>query len=125
MKPFAAHNNADSAKLLHELFPQHMAAFLDFAKGMAATVREDGRPGRKNWQNDLLTFDNWLSIAAQAETVIEANGESLHSDSGLFAAKLFGGQLATFTIYCLLNYTTVRQHPDRKFVKAVDLLFNP
>lgn len=125
MKPFKDSTNTDKAALLHELFPDEIPDFLEFAKNTAATIREDQELTAKNWQNPVFTFGDWLALAGRVEENIEQHGARMVESNALFARYLFDGHLAIFTSYCLTNYTTIRQHPNRKFRMAADLLFNP
>jgi hypothetical protein len=59
------------------------------------------------------------------QAALEKYDVKLHKNSGLFANQLFEGYLACFTLHCIVIYTTIRKHDEEKFVKAVDLLFNP
>lgn len=125
MKALKHFSNVDKAELLHGLFPDEISALLEFTKGMCATVSEDQHLGRQHWQNPIIGFDDWLRLAARVEGNIDHYGTTLHENGKLFGQALFRGNLNLFTAYCLLNYTTIRQHPNPKFIKAADLLFNP
>lgn len=124
MKSFAELTNIDRAGLLFDLFPQEIPAFLEFAQNTAATVREDQVLSEKNWNNPIFTFSYWLALASRIEDNIDKHSLRMAKSKALFARYLFEGHLAVFTAYCLINYTTVRQHPNGQFTKAVDLLFN-
>jgi hypothetical protein len=125
MKALNQLDNPGKAWLLHQLFPNEIPALIDFVQGMCEAVKEDEDLNRAKWNNDLFTFDFWLAIAGEVEQKIDKYGAKLHKNSNLFADQLFDGYLACFTIQCVVTYTTVRKHSDEKFVKAVDLLFNP
>ncbi len=125
MKTLNSFTNVDKAKLLHELFPDEIPAFIEFTKGMCATIKEHEQAHRDKWENGLFGFDFWLSLINDAERKIKQYGTKLEKSSKLFSDQLFDGYLAIYSHHCLTVYTTVRQHPNRKFVVAVDLLFNP
>lgn len=125
MKALNQLNNVEKGKLLHQLFPREMPGLIDFIQGMCEAVKENEGLNRSKWGNGLFTFDFWLGLAGQLQTVTETYGEKLHGSSSLFADQLFDGYLACFTIHCIVTYSTVIKHGESKFVKAVDLLFNP
>lgn len=125
MKSLNQLSNPQKAKLLHQLFSVEMPALIDFVQGMCEAVKENQDLNRAKWNNGLFSFDLWLSLAGNIHSVTEKYGMRLHKSSNLFADQLFDGYLACFTIHCIVTYTTVRKHEDEKFVKAVDLFFNP
>lgn len=125
MKTFQELKSTDKAKLLHQLFPQEIPVILEFIKGMCAAIKEDEDRNRKNWDNAFITFDFWLELIEQAESVLSVYGTRLHTSGGLFAQHLFDGYISAFSIHCITIFIHVRQHHDQKFVKAADLLFNP
>lgn len=124
MKNLSAYSNTQKARLLHQLFPEEMAAFLEFTSNLCQTIKEDEDQNRKDWKNGLFTFDFWLQLINQIEDNISSSGSKLNKSSSHFAIQLFDGYLACFSIYTLQLFTTVRLHPNKKFTLAVDLLFN-
>jgi hypothetical protein len=125
MKALNQLDNIAKARLLQQLFPNEIPALTDFVQGMCEAVKENEELNRAKWNNGLFTFDFWLALAGEVEQKIDRYGAKLHKNCNLFADQLFDGYLACFTIHCIVTYTVVRQHENSKFVKAVDLLFNP
>lgn len=125
MKPLNQLDNKGKARLLHQLFPTEMPALIDFVQQMCEVLKENENLNRAKWENRLFTFDSWLLLARQVQTQSEKCGQNLHRSSSLFADQLFEGYLACFTIHCIVIYATTRKHKESKFVKMVDLLFNP
>ena len=125
MKALNQFSNIEKAKLLHQLFPTEMPGLIDFTQGMCEAVKENQDLNRAKWNNGLFSFDYWLSLAGNVHVATEKYGVRLHKNSNLFADQLFDGYLACFTIHCIVTYIAVRQHENSKFVKAVDLFFNP
>ena len=125
MKTLTALNNVEKAKLLHELFPDEIPALLAFAKNLGLAIQEEQDRHRQKWDNGLFSFDFWLNLIKEAETKINKYGDTMQGSSRLFADQLFDGYIAMYTVHCLIVYTTTRNHPNRKFTVAVDLLFNP
>ncbi|MBS1528406.1 MAG: hypothetical protein JST19_22355 [Bacteroidetes bacterium] len=118
--------NVEKARLLYDLFPQEIPAFVEFTKGFCRTVQEEQERYRSDWpQNHMFTFDFWLSLAVQMEQIIEKYGSRLHKSGKLFSDQLFGGwdYSFLFTIHCLTVYVTAREHDNQKFSLAVNLLF--
>ncbi|WP_423147853.1 hypothetical protein [Rubrolithibacter danxiaensis] len=125
MKPLSNLTNIEKAKLLHQLFPDEIPALLEFVQNMCVTIKEQEQLHREQWENGLFSFDFWLSQLYEAEQKINHYGIRLSKSVQLFADQLFEGYLAVYLVHCLMVYTTTRQHPNIRFAKAVDLLFNP
>lgn len=125
MKALNQFSNIEKAKLFHQLFPTEMPGLIDFVQGMCEAVKENQDLNRAEWNNGLFSFDFWFSLAGNVHAAAEKHSVKLHKNSNLFADQLFDGYLACFTIHCIVTYTTVRKHENEKFVKAVDLFFNP
>jgi len=124
MKSFHELKNTDKARLLHQLFPDEIPALLEFIKGMCAAIKEDENRNRQNWDNAFITFDFWLELIEQAESVLGVYDTRLHTNDKLFAQHLFDGYISALSTHCIRIFISVRQHCDQKFVKAADLLFN-
>ncbi|MBE9598695.1 hypothetical protein D3C87_299100 [compost metagenome] len=123
MKSLDQLNNLERGALLHQLFPNEMPDLLDFIEGMCISIKEDEEGNRKVWKLGLMTFDFWLSLLNQVEAAIKQYGKKLTKSHRLFTDQLFDGLLACFTIHCITVYVTLKQHPNPKFTKAVELLF--
>jgi len=123
MKTLDKLNNVEKAKILFDLFPDEIPAFLKFTEGMCLTIKEQEATQREAWRNVLFSYDFWLSLVSGAEHKIKQYGDKLHHSGKLFADQLFDGYMAGYTSYCLIEYTTLRKHPNIKFTIAVDLLF--
>ena len=125
MKPIEQLVNVEKARLLHQLFPSEIPALMEFVQSMCDTIKENEQSQRKQWENGLFGFDFWLSLVIEVEKKIKQYGVQLHKSNKLFSDQLFDGYLAFYMVHCLLVYTTTREHTNRKFTIAVDLLFNP
>jgi hypothetical protein len=125
MKALQELTNSEKAKLIHQLFPQHIEDLISFIEGMCFTVQEKQEKGRRAWDNGFITFESWLYLAAGAQKQIASNRKKMVRQSSVFASCLFTGYTSLFSIHCLVTYTAVRKHPDNKFTKAVELFFNP
>lgn len=123
MKPLNNLNNAEKAKLLHELFPDEIPAILTFVKNLSITIEEEKEVLNSKWDNQLFSFSFWLSLAKDAEKKIDQYGTKLHKSSNLFADQLFDGYAALYLVHCLIQLTSQREHQNKKLVKAVELLF--
>lgn len=123
MKPLNNLNNVERAKLLHELFPNEIPAILKFVKSLSITIEEEKAMLSRKWDNQLFSFAFWLSLAKDAEKKIDQYGEKLHKSSRLFADQLFDGYAALYLAHCLIQLTSQQEHENKKFVKAVELLF--
>lgn len=113
----------DRAKLLHQLFPEHIPGILDFIAGMAESIPEEEARNRAKHRSTEITSDEWLALAGNIRAVIDRYGKRLHSRSRLFAGLLFTGKNAAFCIYCFKVYCMVRKPVHYKFNQAIHLLF--
>lgn len=125
MKPLEQLVNVEKARLLHQLFPDEIPAFLQYMQGVCENIREQEPQQRRQWDNGLFSFDFWMSLVTGAEKKLMQYNGRLHKRSSLFADQLFDGYMAVYTVHCLTLYTQTKNHPNRKFTLAVDLLFNP
>lgn len=125
MKTIGQLNNVERSKLLFQLFPAEIPALLEFATGVYEAIAGDKEHGSATWNNGLFSFEAWLSIAEDVAKRIAKYNKQLHRSRHLFGDQLFDGYNAIFMAHCLILFTTTRQHPNRKFALAVDLLFNP
>lgn len=125
MKPLHKLTNKEKALLLHRLFPQEIPAFLNYMENFAIVFQEDQETYKQQHADELFSFEFWLEQATQAEQKIKRFAGGLQSRSKQFSYILFGGDIALFSIRCLVAYCTTRQHRDRKFVAIVDVLFKP
>lgn len=124
MKTFQEFTDIDSARLLHQLFPDEIPALLDFMEGIGSTIKDEEQRNRKNWDNAFYDFDFWLSLIETIQIRIKQHGAKLREDSKLFADSVFGGYQALFARHCITLFVTIRKHPNQSFVKAIKLLFN-
>lgn len=125
MKPIDELSNTEKAKLLFQLFPNEIPAYIDFLAAMCETCIENQEQERMAWKNGIITYDFWLSLIMQAQGHIHKYGAGLKLNERLFAEVLFEGYIAMFTVHCLIINTTIKQHPNKKFSQTIDLLFNP
>lgn len=123
MKNLEQMNNMERAALLYALFPQEIPAFIDFVLGVAEGWQQDEESLRRQWKNGLFSFDFWMAqVGAVAD---EIEGHKTKKFTKLeFSVRLFEGYKAMFMQHCLTVYITTRQHPNVKFPKAIELLFD-
>jgi hypothetical protein len=125
MKPLEKLSNVEKGRLLHQLFPQEIPELLEFVLGMCVAIRGQEAMHREEWNNGIFGFDFWLSLIKNTQEHIEQYGKGLHKSSRLFSDQLFDGYMALYMTHALTTYTSTLQHPQHKFITAVDLLFNP
>lgn len=123
MKPLINLNSVERAKLLHDLFPDEIPAILEYVKSLSITIAEEREMLNSRWDNQLFSFAFWLSLAKDAENKIDRYGVKLHKSSRLFADQLFDGYAALYLAHCLIKLTYQQENQNKKFVKAVELLF--
>lgn len=115
--------NVEKGRLLHQLFPAEIPAFLQFVAAMSQTIEEEQERIKSQWDNGLFDFDFWLSLSREAAKKITRYSKRLHTNSRLFADQLFDGYAALYLSHCLIQYTQPRKHENEKFALAVQLLF--
>lgn len=125
MKPLENLTNIERAKMLHQLFPEEMPALIDYTEGVCIAILQETERHRANWNNPLITFDYWILLIKQVKQNIKEYGMGMCKQINLFTEALFSGHLAMVMVHSMYLYTTTRQHPNRKFSVAIDLLFNP
>jgi len=121
MKPLEYLTHADRAKLLFELFPDDIAAFIGFAEDIINEIIDKPGTMRKVWQENIIQFELGQQLAPKARAIIDKYGKRLSKEATLFSDQLFDGLLAVLLIYCLLLYKKVCR-PNR-FTLAIQLFF--
>lgn len=123
MKSLDNLNNVERAKLFHELFPDEIPAILEYVKILSITIEEEKEILNSKWDNQLFSFAFWLSLANDTKKKIDQYGKKLHKSSRLFADQLFDGYAALYLAHCLIQLISQQEHQNKKFSKAVELLF--
>jgi hypothetical protein len=115
--------NVEKGRLLHQLFPAEIPAFLQFVASMSQTIEEEQKRIKPKWDNGIFDFDFWRSLSQEAAKKITQYGKRLHTNGRLFGDQLFDGYTAVYLSHCLIQYTQPRKHSNEKFSLAVQLLF--
>ncbi|OJY94840.1 MAG: hypothetical protein BGP13_14320 [Sphingobacteriales bacterium 40-81] len=116
-------NNVQRAKLLFDLLPADIPAFVDFTKTLAERVKENPEALREKWQTPLLNVDMWVKLAYAVHDAIEKYGSKLSRSGRLFSDQLFDGYLALFSVHCLQQFVQYAELKERRFKTAVELFF--
>lgn len=124
MKPLDQLNIVERAKLLHDLFPECIPEFIEYAKRLASYTEDNAETIRKNWKEQLFGFDLWLGYARDAKNRIEKQNSKLVKSSRLFSDQLFDGYLAFWTADAINKYVDEKMFPHGKFRKMVQILFS-
>jgi len=116
-------HNVHRAKLLSELFPEEIPAFLDFAKELSDRITAAPDDLRKDWKaNPIIGPGDWLNFAAETSSIISEYKIKLAKSAKVFADQLFDGMMALNTCHCLQQYA--EHHSTHEHFKlAVQLLF--
>ncbi|HUN01237.1 MAG TPA: hypothetical protein PLS00_00160 [Niabella sp.] len=123
MKPLDKLNNVEKGKLLFDLFPANIPKAIDFILAIAKMICNDPDNLKQQWENQFLTVEFWLRLATDTQQRIEKNGKSLHRSGSRFADQLFDGYNALFTVHCLGEYSVNEACTDKRFAKAIEMLF--
>lgn len=116
-------NNVERAKLLFDLLPADIPAFVDFTKSLAERVKENPEALREKWQTPLLNVDMWIKLAHAAHETIEKYGIKLSKSGRLFSDQLFDGYLALFSVHCLQQFVQHAELKEPRFKIGVELFF--
>lgn len=116
--------NVQKAKLISELLPEEIPAFLDYTIYVSDMITSDPDGLRKQWDynNPIIGPQHWIYYAAEAKSIIEEHGNKLARSPKFFSDQLFDGMLALFTCHCIEQYA---QHKctNEKFKLAQQLIF--
>lgn len=116
-------HNVHRAKLLSELFPEEIPAFLDFAKELSDGITAAPDDLRKEWKaNPIIGPGDWLNFAAETSSIISQYKIKLAKSPKVFADQLFDGMMALYTSNCLAQYAK-DSSTNEHFKLAVELLF--
>jgi hypothetical protein len=126
MQPLIKLTNVERAKLLFELIPVEIPAFIVFEKFLANKIIRDKKTIEKDWdmKKTPFAFPFWLSLAEDAVNKIEKNDKQLAANSRRFSDQLFDGYNAFFSVHCLLEFTKSAKCISKKFALFVDVLFS-
>ncbi len=123
MKPLAQLNNVEKAKLLFQLFPEEIPAFLAFQKAATENLLRDPDQLKDERDNAFFTIEFWVKIAADTNKVLDKYKIRLAKRSRLFANQLFDRYTALYSTHCLKKYIKHKIVTDLKFKAFVELLF--
>jgi len=116
-------HNVHRAKLLSELLPEEIPAFLDFAKELSDRITTAPDDLHKEWKaNPIIGPGDWLHFAAETSSIISEYKIKLTKSPKVFADQLFDGIMALYTRHCLQQYAEHRSNNEH-FKLAVQLLF--
>lgn len=122
MKAVNEMNNVERGKLLADLFPSELQGILDAIPLIYKMLSDNKEEIAGNWDNGLITFDFWLSLANRIDGIIAKEGKQLLK-SRRFSDQLFDGYNALFTIDCIVKYSE-KERKGSNFYHLVNALFN-
>lgn len=122
MKAVNEMNNVERGKLLADLFPSEVQGILDAIPLIYKMLSDNKEEIADNWENGMITFDFWLSLANRIDGVISKEGKQLLK-SRRFSDQLFDGYNALFTIDCIVKYAE-KERKGSNFYHMVNALFN-
>jgi hypothetical protein len=123
MKTLETLNNVERAKLLFELFPDAIPAFLDCAKVIASRILKDPDSLKEQWNGVLITAGFWIELAKDTSQRIDKYHARLQTSSRLFSEQLFDGYNALFSSHCLQQYAANETCTNKRFAQLVAVLF--
>jgi hypothetical protein len=122
MKPLHLLTNIGKGKLLADLFPEKVEPIIDNILEVCRHITQHQEAIKRTWDSGFVSFDFWLSLAAEAEKLIRKHRYNIIRSSKVFSDQLFFGHLALFTNDCIIKYAA-KQGSPAKFQKTVELLF--
>lgn len=122
MKAVNEMNNVERGKLLADLFPSEVQGILDAIPLIYKMLSDNKEEIAGNWENGMITFDFWLSLANRIDGIISKEGKHLLK-SRRFSDQLFDGYNALFTIDCIVKYAE-KERKGSNFCHMVNALFN-
>lgn len=122
MKAVNEMNNVERGKLLADLFPSEVQGILDAIPLIYKMLSDNKEEIADNWENGMITFDFWFSLANRIDGIISKEGKQLLK-SRRFSDQLFDGYNALFTIDCIVKYAE-KERKGSNFYHMVNALFN-
>lgn len=123
MKTLAQLNNVERAKILFELFPREIPAFLEFQKAITDNLVRDPDQLKDKWENLFFQFDFWMRLVSDTQVILNKYGHKLGKSSRLFADQLFDGYNALYSAHSLHQYIQHGEPEDARFIHAVEVFF--
>jgi hypothetical protein len=119
-------NNTEKGKLLAALFPEQVAGILDSLTQTYQFLTENEETLRSAWDNEMLSFDFWVALAAEVADTVSRHKKTLSRNSSVFAVQLFSGYHALFTIDCITKQAAALPPlpVNRRYALAVKVLFD-
>lgn len=123
MKRLEQLNNVERARILFELFPSEIPAFLEFQKAVTDNLVRDPDQLKEKWENQFFNFDFWMSLVKDVQQKLEKHSFNLSKKSRLFSDQLFDGYLALYSAHCLHQYAIHGKLENPRFVHAIEVFF--
>jgi hypothetical protein len=123
MKQLEILTNVERAKLLHELRPNPIKDYLEYAEGLIGYLQAHQKEIALTWTNEMFSFQYWLSLALDVEKRIDRYRDQLCRSSRLFSDQLFNNMLGLWSADALLKYTETPDCKDNRFKHLATGLF--
>ena len=119
-------NNIEKGRLLAGLFPERLPEILRAVQDGYTNLTRNEQALRPLWDNSLLRFDLWYSLAAAAAETACSYGSSPAKSTQQLTEKIFAGHTALYTIDCIARQAdTLPDVPENAPYKAaVRMLFD-
>lgn len=112
----------EKARLLAELFPDHMPDIVRFIEQQVLDFERDGEDPFSRWASLFDSPEFWTDLCRTIRKIILRYGDRLAIRPELFADQLFDGHNSLLTTTCLAIYADNRTC-DPKVRQAINLLF--
>ncbi|QNL49732.1 hypothetical protein H8S90_23980 [Olivibacter sp. SDN3] len=123
MKSIDELTNTDKAKLIHQLFPEEIAPFLEYTLSFCENLIENKTAYESGWSSkSIITFSFWLHLAHETKSLIKRLRYDMIKSRHVFAEQLCFNHNAIFFNECLVRYAKEKA-TNEKFKMAVDLLY--
>lgn len=122
MKALESLTNTEKARLLHELFPDEISAFLEYLDKVCNDFQAHKQEYAKNWVEGFIPFNYWFSLAVETQGILKRHQFNMKKSSRVFSDQLFYTYTTIFVNDRIIKYAD-HACENEKFKVAVDLLY--
>jgi len=124
MKALEDLTNTEKARLLHDLFPEELALFLEHLIKVCADLEERKDEHLKKWDSGFMSFSYWLSLSNETAEILKRHKFNMVKSSRVFSDQLFFNYTSLFVNDRIVKYAEHKSE-NNKFKIAVNLLYYP
>lgn len=122
MKALKDLTNTEKARLLHDLFPDEIPAFLENLDQVCCDFQTHKEEYAENWGEGFIPFNYWLSLSIETMKILERHKFNMKKSSRVFSDQLFYTYTSLFVNDRIIKYAD-QVCKNEKFKLTVDLLY--